>query len=180
MPEIRIEKLKTELEKVIGYLHEEFAKLQTGRASAALVEGIQVEAYGSLQPLKAVAGVTIEDARTILIQPWDHSQLKSIENALNKADLGCSPVNDGNRIRLCLPPMTEERRKDLVKIVHQLAEEARISVRQQRDKLREEFKQEKDEDLKFSLLEQLDKVNQEANDKIEESKKKKEDEVMTV
>ncbi len=181
MADARIEKFKSESAKVLSHLHAEFAKLQTGRASAALVDGVPVEAYGQLQPLKTVAGITILDARSIAIQPWDKSILGAVEKALAKADLGTSPVNDGIVIRINLPPMTEERRLQLKKVVHQLAEEAKISLRQQRQDIHDSVKaSEKDEDIKFTLLEQLDKAVKEGNEKIEESMKKKEKEVMTV
>ena len=180
MSDARIETFRTETEKVLTYLHGEFAKLQTGRAHAALVENVDVEAYGQIQPLKAVAGISVQDARTIVVQPWDKGTMQAVETALTKADLGVSPVNDGSVIRINLPPMTEERRKEMTKLVAQLAEEARVSLRQQRDKLREEIKEEKDEDVRYTLLEELDKAAQDGNDKVEESKKSKEEEVMTV
>lgn len=181
MADARIENFNNEAEKVMTYLHGEFAKLQTGRANAALVENVNVEAYGQNQPLKAVAGVSIQDARTIVVQPWDAGTLAAVETALNKADLGINPVNDGSVIRLNLPPMTEERRLQLVKHVHQLAEEGRISIRQQRQTAHDTIKdEEKDEDVKFTLLEELEKAVKGANEKIEESKKAKEEEVMTV
>lgn len=180
MTDERIAAFNKEVEKVLHYLHGEFAKLQTGRASAALVEHVEVDAYGQKQPLKSVAGITVEDARTIAVQPWDNSILQDVDTALQKAELGTSPQNDGNVIRLILPPMTEERRQTLAKQVHQLAEEARISVRQQRDQLRDKIKEEKDEDVRYTLLEQLDEAAKTANEKIEESMKQKEDDMMTI
>jgi len=179
--DIRIKKLQEEAAKVVEFLHAGFAKLQTGRASAALVEGVEVEAYGQKQPLKAVAGISIQDARTIVVQPWDKSVMQNVEIALTKADLGVSPVNDGTVVRINLPPMTEERREQLKKVVHQLAEDARISLRQQRQQVHDDIKDnEKEEDRRYTLLEELEKVVKEANDKIEESRKAKEEEVMTV
>lgn len=177
----RIETFKIETEKVLQYLHSEFAKLQTGRANAALIENVKVEAYGQTQDLKAVAGITVQDAKTIVVQPWDKGTMQAIETALTKADLGSSPVNDGSVIRLNLPPMTEERRIQLTKVVHQLGEEARISIRQQRGAVHDDIKStEKDEDLKFTLLDELEKAVKAANEKVEESVKAKEKEVMTV
>lgn len=177
----RIAAFTQEAEKVLHYLHAEFGKLQTGRATAALVESVSVEAYGQKQPLKAVAGISIQDARTIAVQPWDRSILQAVEVALQKADLGANPVNDGAMIRLSLPPMTEERRTQLKKLVGQLAEEARISIRQQRQEVQDKIKgEEADEDAKFTLLDQLQKQVEAANAKIEESMKKKEEEVMKV
>ncbi|MDP7069107.1 MAG: ribosome recycling factor [Candidatus Peribacteraceae bacterium] len=180
MADARIDSFNGELEKVLTYLHSEFAKLQTGQANAALIENVEVEAYGQNQPLKAVAGISVQDGRTIVVQPWDKAVMQEVEKALTKADIGVSPVNDGSVIRLNLPPMTEERRTQLTKVVSKLAEEARVSVRQQRDKLREDIKEEKDEDVRYTLLEDLDKAAAAGNDKIESSKKQKEEEVMTV
>ena len=177
----RIETFNNEAEKVMTYLHGEFEKLQTGRANAALVENVSVEAYGQNQPLKAVAGVSVQDAKTIVVQPWDAGTLQAVETALTKADLGINPVNDGSVIRLNLPPMTQERREQLVKLVHQLAEEGRISVRQQRQSAHDDIKDnEKDEDVRYTLLEELEKAVKAANEKIDTSKKEKEEEVMTV
>ena len=181
MADARIENFNAEVEKVLTYLHGEFAKLQTGRANAALVENVPVDAYGQSQPLKAVAGVSVQDAKTIVVQPWDASTLGDIETALVKADIGINPVNDGTVIRLTLPPMTTERREQLVKLVHQLAEEGRISVRQQRQTVHDKIKdEEKDEDVRYTMLEELEKAVKAANEKIDETKKQKEEEVMTV
>jgi len=180
MSDPRILKFNTEADKIISHLHSEFAKLQTGRASAALVEDAMVDAYGQMQPLKAVAGITIEDARSIVVQPWDRSVIGNIEKALTLLDLGTSPVNDGVVLRLNLPPMTEERREQMKKLVGKIAEEARISIRQQRQEVHDDVKGERDEDRKYTLIEELDKATKMANDKIEESMKKKEEEVMTV
>lgn len=181
MADQRITTFTQELQKVLQHLHGEFAKLQTGRASAALVESVPVDAYGQVQPLKAVAGISIQDAKTIVVQPWDKSIMQAVEIALNKADLGASAANDGIVIRIVLPKMTEERRQQLTKVVSKLGEEARISVRQQRQKIHEEIKTtEKDEDVRYTLLEASDKAAKDANDKIEEGVSKKEQEVMTI
>jgi len=180
MPDPRITLFQADVKKILDYLHAEFAKLQTGRANAALVEHVIVEAYGQKMMLQSVAGISVQDARTIVVQPWDKGVMKQVETALVMADLGTAPVNDGHVLRINLPPMTEERRQSLVKVVHKLAEEARVSLRQQRDKLREEIKREKDEDARYTLLEDLDKAAKEANERVEESRGRKEKEVMTV
>jgi len=181
MADSRIENFNLEVEKILSHLHSEFSKLQTGRANASLLENVEVEAYGQKQPLKSVAGITVEDARSLVVQPWDRSIMGNVEKALTKADLGTSPVNDGSVIRINLPQMTEERRAQMKKIVHQLAEEARISIRQQRQDVNDAIKdEEKDEDARYTLLEELEKAVKTANEKVEESMKKKEEEVMTV
>lgn len=159
--------------------------MQIGRASAALVEGIQVEAYGTKQPIKAMASISIPDAKTIQIQPWDRSQLGPIEKAIQISDLHIMPVNDGISLRIIMPQMTEERRKELAKVVSRLAEEARIAVRHPRQKALEKAKEmqkngEITEDqlkgFEKQLQERVDKVNKE----IEDASKAKENDVMTV
>jgi ribosome recycling factor len=181
MSDSRIASFEKEVEKVLHHLHSEYAKLQTGRANAALIEHATVDAYGQRQELRSVAGISVPDARTIVVQPWDMAIIGDIEKALTELDLGSSPVNDGTVVRINLPPMTEDRRKDMVKVVHQMAEECRISIRQQRQSVHDAIKNdEKDEDVRYTLLEELDKAVKTANDQVEETMKKKEEEVMTV
>jgi ribosome recycling factor len=169
-----------EAKKVIDFLHTEFSKLQTGRANASLIEHVEVEAYGTKQTLQTVAGISVQDARTIVVQPWDKSVIQAIEQALHKADLGTAPVNDGHVIRINLPPMTEERRAVLVKHVNTLAEEAKISLRHSRHEAVEKIRKETDEDVRETQLETLQKAVDKANADIEETAKKKSEEVMTV
>ncbi len=176
----RLATFQKETEKVLQFLHGEFGKLQTGRANASIVEHIDVDAYGQKMQMKAVAGISVQDARTIVLQPWDPSILKNIEKAIQQSDLGINPMNDGAIIRLNLPPMTEERREQLKKVVHKLAEEARIGIRQHRQKAHDHIKEDKDETLRKTLLDLLQKEVDKANEKIEEAKKKKEEELMKV
>ncbi len=180
MPDARITTFTADVEKILQFLHAEYAKLQTGRANASLVEHIDVDAYGQKSPLKAVAGISISDGRTIVVQPWDRSVLQAVEKAIQQADLGVNPVNDGTVIRITLPPMTEERRQQLVKIVHKLAEEARISVRQARQKAHDLIKQDPNETLRNSLQNELQKAVDKANERIDDVREKKEEEVMKV
>ncbi|MDD5751329.1 MAG: ribosome recycling factor [Candidatus Peribacteraceae bacterium] len=181
MPHPRLTSFATETDKVVKFLLAEFSKLQTGRASAALVDHLEVEAYGHRQQLRTMAGITVQDARTIVIQPWDKSVMGNMEKALQTANLGTNPVNDGHVIRINLPPMTEDRRKDLTKVVHKLAEEAKISVRQQRQTVLDKIKaEEKDEDARYSQQDELQKLVEKANEQIEDIRKKKEQEIMTV
>jgi ribosome recycling factor len=116
----------------IDALTREFSTLRTGRATPALLDGIRVDAYGGHTPLNQLAGVTAPEARLIVIQPWDKSLLQAIEKAIQKSDLGLTPSNDGQLIRLPIPTLTEERRKDLVKVARRLAEDCRVEVRQRR------------------------------------------------
>lgn len=180
MSDIRISSFTSDVEKVLHHLQVEYSGLQTGRASAALVDNLNVDAYGQMMNMKAVAGVSIPDARSIVIQPWDRGVLQAIEKAIQTSSLGLSPVNDGTVIRLSLPPMTEERRSQLVKVVHKLAEEARISIRQARQKSQDAIKQDPNENLRNSLQDQLQKEVDKANGKVDELKDKKEEEVMKV
>lgn len=180
MTDPRIAKFRQEAEKAIQFLHAEFSKLQTGRANAALIEHIEVDAYGQRQQLKTIAGISVTDARTIAIQPWDRSILANVEKALQQANLGTNPVNDGTMIRINLPPMTEERRRQLVKIVSTLAEQAHIAIRQARQEIHEAIKPEKDEDVRETLNEELQRAVEELNGKVVASAKKKEQEIMTI
>lgn len=180
MADQRIASFDADAQKILTFLQVEFSKLQTGRANASLVEHIDVESYGQRMPMKAVAGISVQDAKTIVIQPWDRTVLQSIEKAIQQSNIGINPMNDGTVIRLSLPPMTEERRTELKKIVHKLAEEARISIRQARQKAQDAIKQDPNETLRGSLDKQLQVEVDKMNLKIDEVRKKKEEEVMKV
>jgi ribosome recycling factor len=180
-----IEAHKKELADVLEFLENDLKGLRSGRASASMVESIPVEAYGSMMEMKGVANISIPDAKTIQIEPWDKNLVKDVEKALIAADLGMQPNTAGTVIRLVVPSMTEENRKRLVKQVHEKAENAHISLRNVREKIRDEIQQqEKDkqigEDEKFRLQEQLEKLVAEWNDKLTATAKKKEEEIMTI
>src|SRR3989338_1083403 len=171
--------------KTSTHLQDEFSKLQIGRASSSIVENLMVEAYGVMQPVKSVASVSVPDGRTVQIQPWDKSMLAGIERAIQVSDLNLNPVNNGLAIILNIPPLTEERRRDLVKVVGRLAEEARIAIRNLRHETMGTFKRMEHEgdmtedDRKGSenaLQEGVDKVDKE----IDELAKKKEETIMTL
>ena len=168
------------MKKSLDHLHQEYAKLQTGRANAALVENIPVEAYGQRMDMKGVASISVQDARSMVIQPWDKSVLASVEKAILVANIGVNPVNDGIAVRLNFPAMTQERRTQITKVVHQLAEAAKISVRQERQKANDVIKVLPDENERDRLTKDLQKHVDEANLKVEDAAKKKEQEVMTV
>jgi len=180
--------LKETEEKMIKALENtkhEFATIRTGRASLTILDTIKVEAYGNPMSLKQVASLTIPEPRTIQIQPWDTSLMTPIEKAILKSDLGITPQNDGKIIRLHIPQLTEERRKELVKVVHKLAEEGRISVRNIRRHTVEEFKKlEKDGKIPEDEGKHSEKKAQELHDKymveIDKALKKKEEEIMEV
>ena len=128
------------MKKTIDRLKSELMSIRTGRASSAVIEGIKVESYGSIMFINQIAGVSVPDARTIEIRPWDASQLGAIEKAIQKADIGMNPVNDGKLIRIGVPPLTEERRKEIAKSVNRMAEDFRIAIRNERRILVENIK----------------------------------------
>ncbi len=171
--------------KALAHLQEELKRLQIGRASSAFVENIQVEAYGSTQPVKALAGISIPDARTIQIQPWDSSVLAALEKAVRNSDLGLNPVNDGRLLRIVIPPMTEERRRDLTKLVGSISEDARIAVRNARHgayaKLKDlqKSKEISEDELRHAEKKLQEKVDQ-VNKQIDEIAQKKEADIMSI
>ncbi|OGY47050.1 MAG: ribosome recycling factor [Candidatus Buchananbacteria bacterium RIFCSPHIGHO2_02_FULL_45_11b] len=176
---------KSDLEKSLENLKKELATLRVGRANPMIVENILVDAYGSKMPIKQMASITVPEARTILVQPWDKAAAKDIEKAIQAANIGINPVNEGAQIRLTVAPLTEESRKELTRSVGEKMEKTRIAVRQIRDKERDEIiKKEKNkeitEDDKFNLQKKLDEIVKEYNDKIKEISEKKEEEIMTI
>ena len=126
--------------KSIDALKDELKKIRTGRASLALFEGIRVNYYGTQTPLKQMASLSIPESRLILIQPWDQTSIGEIEKEILKSELGLTPMNDGKVIRISIPPLTEERRKEFVKVAKNMAEKSRVSVRNIRRDINEEFK----------------------------------------
>lgn len=142
---------ESKMKGVIEATKHEFSAVRTGRANPALLERVVVDYYGTPTPLTQMAGISAPDARMLLVQPWDKSQLGNIERAILKADLGLNPTNDGTVIRLAIPALTEERRKELVKVIHKEAEEKRVAVRNVRRDANEQLKKlEKDKDSKLS------------------------------
>ncbi|MCK9582076.1 MAG: ribosome recycling factor [Endomicrobiales bacterium] len=136
------------MKKTLEKLKAEFSLLRTGRASTGLIDNIRVESYGSLLPINQLAGTSVPDARTIEIRPWDISQLQAIEKAIQKSDIGLTPLNDGKVIRLSLPSLTEDRRKEMIKLASKIAEEHKVSLRNERRELIDEIKKaEKDKKL---------------------------------
>ena len=129
MYENELKALTEKMDKSIRSLHTEFASVRTGQANASLLDRVFVDYYGSSTPITQVASVTVPQARLIVIQPWDKSLLQAIEKAILQSDLGLTPMNDGNLIRLAIPQLTEERRKELVKVVNKKSEEAKVAIR---------------------------------------------------
>ncbi|OGI16296.1 MAG: ribosome recycling factor [Candidatus Moranbacteria bacterium RBG_19FT_COMBO_42_6] len=180
-----IESKKPEFEKALEYFKEELNQLRTGRASGALVENLTVDYYGAKSPLKQVASISIPEPRTIVISPWDKGSLVNIEAAIRESQLNLNPVNDGQVIRINIPALNEERRKELVKVLNQKTEEAKVSVRRIREEIWNEIQQlEKDgkmgEDEKFIGKDKLQEAVDSYNKMIEEVREKKEKDIMTV
>jgi ribosome recycling factor len=174
-----------QLKKSIEHLCTELASLQIGRASASLVEGLNIEVYGAQQPLRNVANISIPDPKTLFIEPWDKANLTAIEKAIRDSSLGLNPNNDGLRIALNIPPLTEERRLELTKLVGEFAENGKISVRRVREDARKKAKAAKendeiseDEEKLFDkkLQEKVDVINAE----IEKHAKQKEAEMLKI
>ncbi len=176
---------KEHMEKAIEVYQKELSEIRTGKASASLVEEIRVHCYGQVLPLKQLATVTIPDAHLIMIQPWDPNTIQEIERALANSKLGVNPTDDGKVIRVVLPPLSEERRKELDKIVKQEAEHAKVSIRTIRREAKEAIeKLEKEkvisEDEGFKAKEELQKLVDTFVEKIGEILKAKEQELKVV
>jgi len=176
-----INKTKPELEKVINFLDREFSKIRTGRANPSLVEDVVVDFFGQKFPLKQLAAISIPEPKKILIQPWDKSYIPAIASALENTGVGANPIVDKDTIRITLPPLDEEYRKSLARIVSEKQEEARKTIRHWRDKIWDEIQvKTKDgeirEDDKFRAKDELQKTIEDYNKKIEAlgDKKKKE------
>jgi ribosome recycling factor len=136
------------MKKALASLERDFAKLRTGRASTALVEDVMVDYYGTPTPLKQLASIAVPDSRSITIQPWDRGAFAPAEKAIISSDLGLNPVNDGKLLRINIPPLTEERRKDLVKLAKKYSEDCKIAIRNVRRDANESLKKlEKDKDI---------------------------------
>ena len=149
---------KQKMAQAVTHLQGEFTAIRTGRASPALVEKLKVDYYGSEVPLQQIAGIQVPEARLLVITPYDKSALKAIEKAIQNSDLGINPSNDGTVIRLSIPPLTEERRKDYVKVAKHKAEEGRVSVRNVRRAVRHDLEAlEKDGDISSDELERAEK-----------------------
>ena len=160
-----IEKAKERFEQSHSSFAREFAAIRAGRANASLLDRIQVEYYGAMTPLNQLASITVPEARVLLISPFDKSSLKDIEHAINASDLGINPANDGSVIRLVIPALTEETRKELAKEVKKVGENAKVAIRNiRRDAMDEAKKQEKAKEITEDELKVLEKDIQKATD----------------
>ncbi len=173
------------MKESVAHFKNEIAKIRTGRASIAIFDGVRVDYYGVPTPIKQVATLTVVDANLIQIQPWDKSLIKSIEKAIIESDLGLNPSNDGKVIRVPIPPLTEERRKKFVKLVHELAEKARNAIRHFRREAIEKLKKKEknkeiSEDDLFRGKDEIQKIHDKYIAQINELLEKKEKELQEV
>ncbi|MEG2015158.1 MAG: ribosome recycling factor [Clostridia bacterium] len=177
--------IEEKITKSVDFMNSEFSSLRAGRANPKLIEKIMVDYYGTLSPISQVSNIAVPEARMIVITPWDKSLLSKIEKAILAANVGLTPQNDGQIIRLVFPVLTEERRKDLVKTVKKLAEEAKVAIRNCRRDAMEGLKKVKNdktvsEDSIADYEEEIDKIVAKAVDNIDKISKEKEIDVMSV
>ena len=170
------------MDKTVEAVKREFATVRTGKATTALLDLVRVEAYGNDMPLTQVASVAAPEPKLLTIQPWDKTLLKAIEKAILASDLGLTPSNDGNLIRIPLPPLTEERRKELVKVIHKLAEEGRVAIRHARTETISKIKKVEhvSEDEKKKAEKDIQKVHDDHLKLVDGAVKAKEAEIMEV
>lgn len=158
-----IDDCKARMDKALQTLSKDFSKLRTGRASSSLIEDIKVDYYGTPTPMQQIASISIPDSRTIAIQPWDKNAFAAIEKAIQKSDLGLNPVNDGKLLRIVMPPLTGDRRKELAKVAKKYTEDAKVAIRNIRRDLNDTLKKLKtdgdaSEDEMHRLLDEIQKI----------------------
>jgi ribosome recycling factor len=182
---VKLAEVESTMQKTIEATQRSFNSIRTGRANAALLDRIMVEYYGTPTPLKSLAGISTPDASTIAIQPYDRSAMNIIEKAISLSDIGLTPNNDGSTIRLNIPPLTSDRRKELVKTAAKLAEEGKVAIRNiRRDGIESIRKQEKSgevsEDESRDLQDNIQKLTDKYTSKIEQLLQEKETDIMTL
>lgn len=185
MKDLVIEELNEEMENALHALDKSLSKVRTGRASLALLDGIKIDYYGVSTPLNQAATLSVPESRLIVISPWDSSIIGAIEKAIQKSDLGLMPSNDGKTVRIAIPPLTEERRKELVKIVKKMAEECKIKQRNARRDANEKLKNMKknneiSEDVAFQYQEKVQKLTDKSIEKTDAVLGVKEKEIMEI
>ena len=183
MKEEILSELREKMTKTGEALQKEYKRIRTGRASTALLDGIKVECYDTQMPLEQVASISVPESRLITIQPWDQSISGSIEKSILKSELGLTPMNDGKIIRISIPPLTEERRKELAKMAKKMAEEGKIAVRNHRREANDIFKEMKNEkemseDEMFKAQDEVQKVTDDFIARIDSVTAEKEKEIL--
>ncbi|MBN1847297.1 MAG: ribosome recycling factor [Deltaproteobacteria bacterium] len=174
---------REKMEKSVAALKKDFMKIRTGRASTALLEGIKVDCYDTQMPLEQVASLSVPESRLMMIKPWDQSIIGEIEKSILKSELGLTPMNDGKLIRISIPPLTEERRKELAKLAKKMAEENKISIRNHRrdaNEMIKELKNEKEisEDEMYKYQDEVQKITDEFIKKVDMITSDKEKEII--
>ena len=180
-----LESEQQDFESVLDFFKKEISSLRTGQANPSVLETIQVEAYGVMNPINAVGNISVSDARSIIIAPWDKGVIKSIEKAIVDAGLGFGVVNEGDKIRLSVPPLTEENRKEIVKKLNEKMEKARVSLRQARDSVKNAIEdaftaKEMSEDDKFRFIKELDEFSAKKNEELKSIRDRKEKDIMEI
>lgn len=179
-----LKEMENNMQQALQHLEKEFSRIRAGKASPEIFEEIKIEYYGTMTPLNQLASINIPDARTIVIQPWDKSILGSIEKSILAANLGFTPINNGEILRINLPPITEERRKELVKKAKQEAENARVAVRNIRRSFLDRLKKLEKEGVAEDVIKQTEKNIQEITDKwinkVDKAMQAKEKDIMTI
>jgi ribosome recycling factor len=183
MKEEVLSELREKMTKTVDALERDFQRIRTGRASASLLDGIKVDCYETQMPLDQVASISVPESRLITIQPWDQSVIGDIEKGILKSELGLTPMNDGKIIRIAIPPLTEERRKELARVARKMAEEGKIAIRNHRrdaNEMFKELKKEKEisEDEFHKAQDEVQKITDEFVKKIDEITAKKEKEIV--
>jgi ribosome recycling factor len=178
-----LSEMSSKMEKTIDALDREFKKMRTGRASTAILEGIKVECYGTQMRLNQVASSSSPESRLLVVQPWDQSIIGEIEKSILKSGLGLTPMNDGKLIRISIPPLTEERRKELAKMAKKTAEDSKIAIRNQRreaNELLKDLKKESEisEDEMYKYQDRVQKITDDFIQKIDAIEKEKETEIL--
>ena len=185
MSDPHVMKAEDRMKKIMDGTRKEFANIRSGKASAALLDGVKVDAYGSMVPLNQVGSVSAPEVRLLVVQPWDKGLVKAVSKAIQQSDLGLNPTDDGSVVRIPIPTLTEERRKDMVKMISRLAEEGRVHLRQVRHDLNKEIKSEEQEhemseDDAKRLTAEVQKLTDRYVTMVDELLKKKIGEVMEV
>lgn len=176
---------QAEFDKTVDFFQAEIAHLRIGRATASLLDKVLVLSYGAKAPLNTVASISVQDAQSMIVAPWDKNLLKETEKGIAEANLGVGVVNEGDKIRITIPQMTEEKRKEIVKQLNHKMEESRITLRKLRDEVKNEIEQaernkEISEDDKFRFLHELEDLTHKKNEELKKLRDKKEEDVMKI
>lgn len=182
---MELDQIRLEFDKATENFLVELSKLRTGRANPAMIEDLKLDYYGTQMIVKQLASISVPEPRQLVVQPWDKNALAPMEKAIRESNLGLNPTNEGDKLRITIPSLTEERRKDLAKVIGKLAEETRIKFRSTREDFMKTLKRQKEsgeisEDIQFRTQDDLQKLLDKSNAKIKEIAEKKEKEIMTV